>query len=132
MTHHFVLAIISILSLVHLQEGEQEACYRMDCTDGCSLIAVMLGTLRMDIQTCIDEYLELAPQIFPVEGLVKGSDLGRFFTVARGQQRFKAEPLEMAIRRLVKKHLGERSAEGEETLFRFEASKLKEDHPCNV
>ena len=23
----------------------------------------MLGTLRMDIQTCIDEYLELAPEI---------------------------------------------------------------------
>ena len=26
----------------------------------------MLGTLRMDIQTCIDEYLKLAPEIFPV------------------------------------------------------------------
>lgn len=33
----------------------------------------MLGTLRMDIQTCIDEYLELAPKIFPVEGLIRGT-----------------------------------------------------------
>ena len=86
----------------------------------------------MDIQTCIDEYLELAPQIFPHEGLIKGSKSGQLFTVASGRQRFEAEPLESAVRRLVKKYLGERSAEGEETLFRFEASNLKEDHSSNV
>lgn len=49
----------------------------------------------------------------------------------RGRQRFKAEPLELAIKRLVKKDLRERSAEGEETGFRFVASKLTEDRSCN-
>ncbi len=86
----------------------------------------------MDIQTCIDEYLRLAPEIFPVEGLVGGSRVGRFFKILRGRQRFQAEPLELATKRLVKKYLGERSTEGEETLFRFEASKLTEDRSCNV
>ena len=86
----------------------------------------------MDIQTCIDEYLELAPKIFPVEGLIRESKVGKFVKVIRGRQCFKAKPLELAIKRLVKKHLGERSAEGEETLFRFEASKLEEDRSCNV
>ena len=104
----------------------------MDYTEDHSLIAVMLGTLRMDIQTCINEYLELAPDIFPVEGLVRGSKIGKIYKVARGRQRFKAEPFELAIKRLVKQHLRERSSEGEETRFRFEASKLKEEHSCKT
>ena len=91
----------------------------------------MLGTLRMDIQTCIDEYLKLAPQIFPIESRTQGSTFGKFVKMAGGRQRFKAEPLELAIKKLVKQHLGERSTEGEETLFRFEASKREEDY-CNV
>ena len=86
----------------------------------------------MDIQTCIDEYLELAPKIFPVEGLIPGSKVAKFVKVMRGRQRFKAKSLELAIKRLVKKHLRERSAEGEETGFRFEASKLTEDRSCTV
>ncbi len=86
----------------------------------------------MDIQTCIDEYLRLAPEIFPVEGLVGGSRVGQFIKILRGRQRFQAEPLELAIKRLVKEYLGERSTEGEETLFRFEASKPKQDRSCNV
>ena len=86
----------------------------------------------MDIQTCIDEYLKLAPEIFPIEGRLQGSKVRQLLNVVRGQQRFKPEPLESAIKRLVKKYLGERSTEGEETLFRFEASKLEEDRSCNV
>lgn len=86
----------------------------------------------MDIQTCIDEYLELASKIFPVERLLRGSKVGKLVKVMRGLQRFKAEPSEVAIKRLVKKHLRERSAEAEETEFRFEASKLTEDRSCNV
>ena len=86
----------------------------------------------MDIQTCIDEYLKLAPEIFPVEGLVSGSKFGKLVKGVGNRQRFKAEPLELAIKGLVKKHLGERSARGEETLFRFEASKLTEERSCRV
>ncbi|KAL9042408.1 MAG: hypothetical protein Q9214_003789, partial [Letrouitia sp. 1 TL-2023] len=54
----------------------------------------MLGTLQMDIQTCIDEYLTMAPEIFPIEGLVRGSKIGQLLTVARSKQRFQTEPLE--------------------------------------
>ena len=86
----------------------------------------------MDIQTCIDEFLKMAPDIFPVEGLIRGSKFGQLFTVARGRQRFRAEPLELAIKRLVKKYLGDRCTQGEETPFRFEASKLQGDHACKV
>lgn len=86
----------------------------------------------MDIQTCIKEYLKLAPEIFPTESLIPKSKAGRFFKVVRGRQRFKSEPFESAIKGLVKKYLGERGPKGEETLFRFEASKLEEDRSCNV
>lgn len=79
----------------------------------------------MDIQTCIDEYLEFAPKIFP-------SKVGKLVKVMRGRQRFKVKSLELAIKRLVEKHLRERSAEGEETGFRFEAFKLTEDRSCKV
>ena len=92
----------------------------------------MLGTLQMDIQTCIDEYLRLAPEIFPVEGLIQRSSVGKVYKILRGRQRFQAQPLELAIKRLVKKYLGERNAEGEETFFRFEASKLTDNRSCNV
>ena len=91
----------------------------------------MLGTLEMDIQTCTDEYVKMAPVIFPVEGL-RGSKIGKLLTVARGRQRFEAKPLELAIKRLVKKHLGGRCTQGEETPFRFKDSKLQEDHACKV
>ena len=39
-------------------------------TNSHSLIAVMLGTLRMDIQICVNKYLKLAPEISPVKGLI--------------------------------------------------------------
>lgn len=92
----------------------------------------MLGTLQMDIQTCIDEYLKMAPDIFPVEGLIRGSKVGQFLTAARGRQRFQAKPLELAIKRLVKKYLGDKYTQGEETPFRIEASKPQGDHTCKV
>ena len=85
----------------------------------------------MDIQTCIDEYLKMAPDIFSVQGL-QGSKIGQVLTIARGRQRFKAEPLELTIKRLVKKQLGDRCTQGEETPFRFEATELQGDHACKV
>lgn len=86
----------------------------------------------MDIETCIEEYLNMASDIFPIEGLIEGSRVGQLVTVTRGKQRFKAEPLELAIKRLVKKQLGDRCIQGEETPFRFEATELQGDHACKV
>lgn len=31
----------------------------------------------MDIETCINAYLSMAPEIFPVEGMVSGSIFGK-------------------------------------------------------
>ena len=86
----------------------------------------------MNIQTCIDEYLKMAPDIFLVKGLFQGSKIRQFFTIARGRQRFKAKPLELIIKRLVKKHLGDRCIKGEETPFRFKATEHQADHACKV
>ena len=86
----------------------------------------------MDIQICIDEYLKMAPDIFPVEGRIQGSKFGQVLTIARGRQRFKAKPLELTIKRLVKKHLGDSCIQGEETPFRFKATELQGDHACKV
>jgi hypothetical protein len=35
----------------------------------------MLGTFRMDIDTCIETYLEMAPKIFPKEGFLLEAEL---------------------------------------------------------
>lgn len=92
----------------------------------------MLGTLRMDIQTCFDEYSKMAPEIFPIEGLLQTSGFGRLYTVVRGQQRFDVEPLESAIKRCLREYLGRDGTAGEDTFLRFEASKHRTDSSCKV
>ena len=85
----------------------------------------------MDIDTCIDEYLKMAPGIFPIETLISGSKIGKLFTIARGQQRFDPKPLEDAVKGLVVKHLGERATAGVDTPLRFDASRNKSPR-CKV
>lgn len=92
----------------------------------------MLGTLRMDIDTCINEYINMAPEIFPVENIVSGSTLGKLVNVAKGKHRFDPTPLEMAVKRLVQKHLGDKAAGGEDMLFKFEASRDQMTPQCKV
>ncbi|KAE9379634.1 hypothetical protein N431DRAFT_364884, partial [Stipitochalara longipes BDJ] len=65
------------------------------------LIAIMLGMLRMDVQTCIDEYIKLAPRIFPLEGFVSRRSLTKAYKVLLGRYRFDPRPLEQEIKRLV-------------------------------
>jgi hypothetical protein len=96
------------------------------------LISVMLGTLRMDIDTCINEYIDMAPKIFPVENIVSGSAFGKLMKVAKGKHRFDPTPLEMAVKRLVQKHLGAKAVGGEDTLFKFEASRDHAMPQCKV
>lgn len=79
----------------------------------------------MDIDTCISEYLKMAPSIFPIETLISGSKIGKLFTITRGQQRFDPKPLEDAVKRLVVEHLGERATAGVDTPLRFDACRDK-------
>lgn len=80
------------------------------------LIAVMLGVLRMDIQKCIDIYIEVAPKMFPVSAL-SGSSFGKAFRLLAGTQQFDSRPLEEIVKKLVVTELGELAIEGKKPLL---------------
>jgi hypothetical protein len=80
----------------------------------------MLGTLQMDIDTCIAEYLNMAPEIFPLKNIVSGSGFGVYATAMMGTPQFDPRPLEMAVKRLVTRYLGDRAVGGENTPINFE------------
>ncbi len=86
----------------------------------------------MDIDACINEYIDMAPEIFPLEGHISGSGVGRFMNLASGNQRFDPKPLQNAVKRLVKKHLGDKATAGEDTLLRFEASRDNKSPQCKM
>ena len=92
-----------------------------------SLIAIMLGLLRMDVDTCIETYSKLAKDIFPLEGWLSGSKLGRLKKAATGKQRFSPAPFEAAIKRLVAEATG-----GEETPMRSELLHTQPNQKCKV
>lgn len=92
-----------------------------------SLIAIMLGLLEMDVDTCIETYSSLARDIFPLEGWLSGSKLGRLKKAATGKQRFSPAPFEAAIKNLVAEATGE-----EETPMRSELPQTDRSHSCRV
>lgn len=61
-----------------------------------------------------------------------GSGVGQFMKVARGKQRFNPLPLEVAVKRLVKKHLADKATSGEDTPLKFEASRDNKSPQCKV
>ena len=65
----------------------------------------MLGVLRMDVNECIDKYLEMAPKIFPTEGFVSGSSLGKLIQGVKGAARFDAKKLESVVKKMVNEKL---------------------------
>ena len=71
------------------------------------LTAIMLGVLRMDIDTCISKYLSMAPQIFPEEGFVSGSKWGKIFKGVKGEARFDAKNLEKVVKDMVCEAFGD-------------------------
>lgn len=92
-------------------------------TNASSLIAVMLGPLRMNIQDCIDEYLEMATKVFPPEHRIKRTKLAVFCGLVRGKERFDAQPLENFLQDLINRNVGERLGDGKNTTLRFEVEK---------
>jgi hypothetical protein len=86
----------------------------------------------MDVDTCIKEYIDMAPEIFPLENIVSGSKLGKLVKVATGKHRFDPKPLETAVKRLVQRHLGPKALGGEDVLFKFEASRDQTMPQCKV
>ena len=78
----------------------------------------MLGTLRLDVETCIREYQNMAPDIFPVNKMT-GNRVGRLLKTLTGIPKFKPGPLENALKTLIERHLG-----NQDTALKFE------DPPC--
>jgi hypothetical protein len=130
----FFLATILTSSRVLQQEGKQITANTtiLSHSQMCSLIAIMLGTLRMDIDTCINEYIDMAQEIFSIENIISRSTLGTIVNTMVGTQRFDPEPLEKAAKRLVKKYLGGRSSAGENTVFKLKPSQDNKIRPCKV
>ena len=93
---------------------------------------MMLGILRMDVDTCIEEYQNMAPEIFPVESTFGQTAVGKSIKLVGGKERFNPQPLESAIKRLVKKYLGDEATAGEDTPFRFRPSNISEQDNCRV
>lgn len=92
----------------------------------------MLGVLCMDIDSCINAYRDMAPDIFPVQSMLAGSKLGRFAKIIAKDQRFSPIPLENAIKSLVVDQLKERAVGGENTPMKFEVSQPGSDRHCKV
>jgi patatin-like phospholipase/acyl hydrolase len=60
------------------------------------LIAILLGRLKLDVQTCIDVYIDLAPKIFRPKTLSRV--FGKKFMNVMGSNTFSGKDLEDAIR----------------------------------
>jgi hypothetical protein len=66
----------------------------------------------MDVQTCIDEYIKLAPKIFPLEGFVSRKSFVKASKLLLGRYRFNPLPLEQEIRSLVRLSLNDSQSDG--------------------
>jgi hypothetical protein len=66
----------------------------------------MLGVLKMDVDTCIKTYLEMAPKIFPAQGFVSGSMVAKLLKGVKGTARFDGGELEKFVKALVADRLG--------------------------
>ena len=104
-----------------------------------SIIAIMLGVLKMDVDSCIVAYGQLAKEIFPKEGFLSRSKLGKHGKGVLGKARFDASVLEMRVKEYVSNAL-KGSPSGDEgpatskddTLLDFEATPGSEGPKCKV
>ena len=70
-----------------------------------SLIAIMLGRLKMSVQNCIDEYNRVMGKVF-----VPRSDVMKKVDAVTGGQSYDSDVLEEVIRDLVGRKLGDKDA----------------------
>jgi hypothetical protein len=92
----------------------------------------MLGILQMDVQTCIDEYVRLAPRIFPLESSASKMSIIKVSKMILGKTRFDPRPLKQEMKGLIGKHLENRSTAGENTTMKFEATSIESSTGCKV
>ena len=81
---------------------------------------------------CINSYLDMAPNIFPVEGIMSQNKFGKLIKGAIGTPRFDPSELEKAVKEIVVKHLKENPVAGEDTPFDFAAALGSGQLECKV
>lgn len=99
------------------------------------LIAVMLGPLQMDLNSCINCYLSMAPAVFPLENRVSSSAIMKLCGLLRGKERFKPKPLEDFIQRLIEDRLNNdqrNGKSGNELMLQFEATADLKSPECKM
>jgi hypothetical protein len=100
----------------------------IDVSENARLIAIMLGVLHMNIDQCIEEWEKLAPNIFPNK---KGT-LNRLAMSSVGGAPYSEKPLEVAIKGLVEKYIGDRGGPGNDPPLAFEATDDRKSPRCKV
>lgn len=102
-------------------EGKQLLTVLLSRVNKFRIIAIMLGTLRMDIDTCIGEYNKIFQKTFPVTKYKeKVNDLMETHQESdletqpksdlESQEKFDPKHLEDMIRKLVAEHFGDNDA----------------------
>lgn len=82
----------------------------------------------MTIQQCIEKWEKLAPDIFPK----KTSKLNRLAVSSAGGFLYSEKPLELAIKGLVEKYIGDRAGLGDDPPLAFEATADRKSPRCKV
>jgi hypothetical protein len=82
----------------------------MNCTDLFSLIAIMLGRLRMSVDECIETYEDMMPKIFPIKKatgyMEKAGDWGhKVYNLFKDGELYGHRILENEIQKLIEKKL---------------------------
>ncbi|KAI0966217.1 acyl transferase/acyl hydrolase/lysophospholipase [Xylaria arbuscula] len=105
------LTILKRLLYLINPENPPKPCDVFDVIAGTStggLIAIMLGLLEMDVETCIETYLKLSKVVFKPRKRAKV--LGRILLNTLGQAPFDHKLLEQEIKRLAFEKLGDENA----------------------
>ena len=85
-------------------------CRRLQAADGFSIIAIMLGRLHMDIETCVSQYLQLSQKVFrPERNWLNVIGKGKDFLTLKGKS--SADGLAEEIQKIVKSVEGDSNAE---------------------
>lgn len=93
-----------------------------------SLAAIMLGPLRMDLDSCIERYRELGQQLFPRESCFTRR-LRKRKTSLIGTAKFDGKKLESWVKNVIG---ASQNAEGPESRLDFEFRRHNDIPKCRV
>ncbi|KAK0747380.1 phospholipase, partial [Apiosordaria backusii] len=104
-----LVSLLILQRLMHLINPQQppKPCEVFNYIAGTStggLIAIMLGRLRMDVQSCIDSYMALSREVFSPR--FRARLFGRVFQSMAGSSAFDYEVLERVVQDMVERTTG--------------------------